>query len=251
MTINKTDIKHRIIVMSNKGGVGKSTVAVNLAQALAERNHKVGLMDIDIHGPNVPKMLGIEERKIEVNGKKIIPISVSKNLNIISLGFFLPHRYSPVIWRGPLKTGLIRQFIEDVEWGKLDYMVVDLPPGTGDEAISIAQMMKDESSAVIVTTPQEVALLDSKKAVLFVEQFNIPVIGIIENMSGSVFGRGGGEKAAHELNVPFLGRIPLDPAVVQSGDSGRPFVTDTTLSITESFNQIVDRIEEFYNKNKR
>jgi ATP-binding protein involved in chromosome partitioning len=228
------DVKHVILVLSGKGGVGKSTVAVNLAYSLAGHGRKVGLLDLDIHGPSIPKMLGIEEEKPAVIGKLIEPVHVTGNLSVISMGFFLADTSSPVIWRGPMKMTAIRQFLDEVNWGSLDDLVVDLPPGTGDEALTIAQIAPNVRGAVIVTTPQDVAVLDAVKAVKFIEALKLPVLGIIENMSGMVcphcgeqinlFGTGGGRKAAEDLGVPFLGAIPIDPAMVQAGDEGRPFV---------------------------
>jgi len=231
---SKINAKHVILVLSGKGGVGKSTVAVNLAYSLASHGRNVGLLDLDIHGPNIPKMLGIEEEKPAVLGKMIEPVHVTGNLSVISMGFFLEDTSTPVIWRGPMKMAAIRQFLDEVNWGALDDLVVDLPPGTGDEALTIAQLAPGKRGAVIVTTPQDVAVLDAVKAVKFVEKLEIPVLGIIENMSGMVcphcgeainlFGIGGGRKAAQDLGVPFLGAIPIDPAMVEAGDRGHPFV---------------------------
>ena len=177
-------VKHKIMVMSGKGGVGKTTVAANLAFALGMRGLDVGLMDADIHGPDIPKILGIEDKRPESSGGKISPILVTPRLKTMSIGFLLPDRDSAVIWRGPMKMNAIRQFLSDVDWGELDYMVVDLPPGTGDEPLSVAQLIKDVDGAIIVTTPQDIALLDSRKAVNFSGVLKVPVIGIIENMSG-------------------------------------------------------------------
>lgn len=227
-------IQHTIVVMSGKGGVGKSTVATNLAVALAQKNHRVGLMDADIHGPNIPKMLGIEGAQFLDTGNGIHPVTYYENLQVVSVAFMLESNDDAVIWRGPLKHSLIRQFISDVQWGELDYLVVDLPPGTGDEPLSIAQTIKKVDGAIIVTTPQEVALLDSRKTVTFARKLNIPVRGIVENMSGficphcgertDIFKTGGGEQAAEAMKVPFLGKIPLDPLVVAGGDGGYPYV---------------------------
>jgi len=247
-------IKHVVIVMSGKGGVGKSTVSSNLAQALSMKGYQTGLMDIDITGPNIPKMFRIEDEKLYANeNDKLIPISVPPSLSIMSMAFLLPERDSAVMWRGPMKTSAIRQFIEDVEWGELDYLIVDMPPGTGDEAISIVQLIPKADGAVIVTTPQEVALLDSRKSITFASQTKLPVIGLIENMSGfvcphcgeltEIFGSGGGEKAAESLNIQFLGRIPLEPGVAASGDSGMPVVVaDPGSRSAAAFNEITERI---------
>ncbi|NLZ30235.1 MAG: Mrp/NBP35 family ATP-binding protein [Methanomicrobiales archaeon] len=228
-------VKHVILVLSGKGGVGKSTVSANLAYSLANRGYSTGLVDLDIHGPNIPKMLGIEGARLQsYDGKIIEPVRVTGNLAVISMAFLLPERSTPVIWRGPMKMGVIKQFLEDVNWGDLDYLVVDLPPGTGDEALTIAQLAPNIAGAVIVTTPQEVAILDSGKAVEFIKKLELPVLGIVENMSGfvcphcgeeiDIFGKGGGEAEAKELGVPFLGAIPLDPEMRKAADEGKPFI---------------------------
>jgi ATP-binding protein involved in chromosome partitioning len=230
----KIDVKHVILVLSGKGGVGKSTVSTNLASALAAHGRQVGLLDLDMHGPNIPKMLGIEDQRPVVHEKTMEPVHVTGNLAVMSMAFLLPDTSTPVIWRGPMKMAAIQQFLTEVNWGALDYLIVDLPPGTGDEALTIAQLAPNVQGAVIVTTPQDVAVLDAIKAIKFIERLELPVIGIIENMSGMVcphcgesidlFGRGGGRKAAKDHGVPFLGSIPLDPAMVKAGDEGRPYV---------------------------
>lgn len=232
---NLSRIKHVFMVISGKGGVGKTTVAVNLALGLAEKGFKVGLLDSDIHGPNVALMLGSEGQRLKPGQLgKIEPVSVGKNLKVLSMSFLLEHSGQAVIWRGPLKMGVIRQFLSDFSWGDLDYLIVDLPPGTGDEPLSIAQLIPGLEGAIVVTTPQKVALLDGSKCVDFTRQLKVPVLGIIENMSGLIcphcgkeidlFGRGGGEEAARELGVPFLGRVPLDPGMVIAGDRGESFL---------------------------
>ncbi|KUG20478.1 MAG: Mrp/NBP35 family ATP-binding protein [Methanomicrobiaceae archaeon] len=229
------NVKHVILVLSGKGGVGKSTVAANLAFALSNHGYNTGLVDLDIHGPNIPKMLGIEEHRLQsYDGKTIEPVRITGTLAVVSMAFLLPEKNTPVIWRGPMKMTAIKQFLEDVSWGDLDYLVVDLPPGTGDEALTIAQMAPNIAGAVIVTTPQEVAVMDSSKAVEFVRKLDLPVLGIIENMSGfvcphcgkevDIFGTGGGKKEAEDLGVPFLGSIPLDPDMRKAADEGRPFI---------------------------
>ena len=249
-------IDHRIMVMSGKGGVGKSTVATNLAVALSMDGFDVGLLDADIHGPNIPKMLGIESRVVEGSGQGMIPVEVFPNLKVISMAFFIGDRDNPVVWRGPLKHSAISQFLGEVEWGPLDFLIVDLPPGTGDEPLSVAHLIKNVDGAVIVTTPQDVALLDSRKAVTFSRILSIPVIGIVENMSGlecphchkeiPLFKTGGGEKAAREMKVPFLGRIPIDPEMVTDCDRGMPFVIDHPQSeAAKAFKQIADRCKEY------
>jgi Mrp family chromosome partitioning ATPase len=228
------DVKHVIMVLSGKGGVGKSTVSVNLAYALSNHGKKVGLLDLDMHGPNIPKMLGIEDHKLGVMGNHIEPVRITGSLSVISMAFLLPDTSTPIIWRGPMKMAAIQQFLAEVNWGPLDYLVVDLPPGTGDEALTIAQLAPNVRGAVIVTTPQDVATLDARKSAKFIEKLGLPVIGIIENMSGMVcphcgeqidlFGKGGGEKISEELQVPYLGAIPLDIEMRKAGDEGRPFI---------------------------
>lgn len=249
------DVQHVLLVLSGKGGVGKSTVSVNLAYALARKGKRVGLLDLDIHGPNIPKMLGIEDQHPAVLDKAIEPVYVTGNLAVMSMAFLLPDTSTPVIWRGPMKMGAIQQFLSEVNWGPLDYLVVDLPPGTGDEALSIVQLAPNVRGAVIVTTPQDVAVLDAVKAAKFVEKLELPVIGIIENMSGMVcphcgepidiFGTGGGKKAAEDLHVPYLGAIPIDPAMVKAGDEGRPFILNHSDSVTwKAVDAVIEKIIE-------
>ena len=182
----KIQVKHVILVLSGKGGVGKSTVAVNLAYSLSTHGYEVGILDLDIHGPNIPIMLGIQNQRLQAIGNLIEPIRITGTLSAMSMAFLLPDVSTPVIWRGPMKMAAIRQFLEEVNWGELDFLVVDLPPGTGDEALSIAQLAPNVTGVVIVTTPQDVATVDSRKAVKFVEMLGFRVLGIIENMSGMV-----------------------------------------------------------------
>jgi len=232
---NISQITARIMVLSNKGGVGKSSVAVNVAVCLSKKGVKVGLLDADMHGPSVAKMLGFEGKRVTFTEKGgILPFQVNPNLVAISMASFLEDADTPVIWRGPLKISALRQFLAEVEWGKLDYLVIDSPPGTGDEPLSVCQLVKDLTGAIIVTTPQDIALLDSRKCVSFLRHLSVPILGILENMSGltcphcgkniDIFKSGGGEKAAKELNVPFLGRIPFDPRIVETTDDGKPFI---------------------------
>ncbi|MEA1922795.1 MAG: Mrp/NBP35 family ATP-binding protein [Pseudomonadota bacterium] len=250
-----TNIKHRLVVMSGKGGVGKSTVAVSVAVSLAQKGYKVGLLDADIHGPNIPKMLGLDSKRLQASEGGIIPEPAMENLNVVSMAFLLDNPDNPVVWRGPLKHTVIRQFVADVQWGELDYLIIDLPPGTGDEPLSVAQVIKPMDGSIIVTTPQDVALLDSRKSVVFSQQIEVPVIGIVENMSGfscphcgetiDLFKQGGGRKAAEDLKVPFLGAVPLDPQVVVQGDAGKPFVTAfPETAAAAAFTEITDNIEE-------
>jgi ATP-binding protein involved in chromosome partitioning len=246
-------VRHVILVLSGKGGVGKSTVSVNLAFALANHGMNVGLLDLDFHGPTIPKMLGIETQHPALLTHAIEPVHVTGNLAVMSMAFLLPDTSTPVIWRGPMKMGAIRQFLTDVNWGTLDYLVVDLPPGTGDEALTIAQLAPNVKGAVIVTTPQDVAVMDAIKAAKFIEKLDIPVLGVIENMSGMIcphchqeidlFSKGGGKKAAEDLGVPYLGGIPLDPEMVKAGDEGRPYILQHTDSPTwKAVNAVMENL---------
>jgi Mrp family chromosome partitioning ATPase/predicted Fe-Mo cluster-binding NifX family protein len=234
--INKTTkhIKHKILVLSGKGGVGKSSVAVNLAVWLAMQGQKVGLLDVDIHGPSVPKLLKLEGRRLEVTEDKIEPVLYSSSLKVMSVGFLIPNENAALIWRGPMKHGIIKKFVSEVVWGELDYLIVDCPPGTGDEPLSVVQVLGQADGAVVVTTPQQLAVTDVKKCITFCKQLNLPVLGVIENMSGfvcphcnkrtDIFGNDGGKKMCREFDVPFLGSVPLDSAMVPAGDSGEPFI---------------------------
>ncbi|MBW1931844.1 MAG: Mrp/NBP35 family ATP-binding protein [Deltaproteobacteria bacterium] len=229
-------VKHKILILSGKGGVGKSTVSVNLAISLALAGKKVGLLDIDIHGPSIPKVLNLEDARISSNGQDILPVEMTNNLKVMSIGFLLQEKDSAVIWRGPRKYHMIKQFLKDVQWGDLDFLIIDSPPGTGDEPLSIVQLIENCTGAIIVTTPQEVALSDVRKGITFCRSLNVTVLGVIENMSGfvcpqcghktDIFKAGGGEKMAEEMNVTFLGRIPIDPAIVEACDSGRPYIQE-------------------------
>jgi Mrp family chromosome partitioning ATPase len=227
-------VKHKIVVMSGKGGVGKSTVAVNLALALSLEGFRVGLLDVDIHGPSIPTMLNLKNVRIMQSQTGIMPVQVGPNLKVISVAFFLENPDQAVIWRGPMKMGVIKQFLKDVDWGELDFLVVDCPPGTGDEPLSAIQLIENIDGGLVVTTPQEVASADVRKSIAFCEKLETPVIGVIENMSGfccpkcneitHIFREGGGKKLAEEMNVKFLGSVPIDPAIAEAGDKGTPFV---------------------------
>jgi ATP-binding protein involved in chromosome partitioning len=232
---NKTieRIRHKIVVLSGKGGVGKSTVAVNLAVSLAQEGYEVGLLDVDIHGPSVPKMLHLEGTKLAFSEDRIFPADFG-GLKVMSIGFLLSDEADAVIWRGPAKAGAIKQFIGIVEWGDLDYLVIDCPPGTGDEPLTVIQTIDNMDGAVIVTTPQDLAIADVRKSISFCGQLNLPVLGVIENMSGfvcphcggtvDIFKSGGGETMARQMRVPFLGRIPMDATIMASADDGKPHV---------------------------
>ena len=225
-------IKHKIVVMSGKGGVGKSTVAVNLAVALALSGKKVGLLDVDIHGPSVPQMLNLQNTGVMMDGDKILPQEIG-SLKVISLGFMIDDPDGAIVWRGPMKIGVIKQLIGDVEWGELDYLVIDSPPGTGDEPLTVCQLISD-ASAIIVTTPQQVAANDVAKSLNFCKQLEFNVLGLVENMSGLVcphckevvelFPGNAGEELSEKFGVKLLAKIPLDPAVAHGGDAGTPFV---------------------------
>ncbi|WP_372713166.1 iron-sulfur cluster carrier protein MrpORP [Ilyobacter sp.] len=228
---NMDKIKHKIVVMSGKGGVGKSTMSTNIAYGLSLAGKKVGILDADLHGPNIPLMLGVEGTKLPSLEE---PLKLSDNLKVVSLSFYLENSNDPIVWRGPAKIGAIRQLLGDVNWGELDYLVVDLPPGTGDEPLTIAQTLGKVDGSIIVTTPQDVAILDSRKSVKFSKMVKMPVMGIVENMSGfvcphcderiDIFKTGGGEKAAQEMDVAFLGKIPMTAEMVEAGDEGKPYI---------------------------
>ncbi|HOV89095.1 MAG TPA: iron-sulfur cluster carrier protein MrpORP [Syntrophorhabdaceae bacterium] len=251
---NKLDkIRHTYIVLSGKGGVGKSTVAVNLALSLSLRGLRTGILDVDIHGPSVPKLLGLTGMRAGVSDEEIIPIEIYGQIKVVSIGLLISSNEQAVIWRGPLKANVIRQFVQNVAWGELDALVVDCPPGTGDEPLSIAQLVGKKASAIIVTTPQLVATIDVEKCITFCRQLELPIAGIIENMSGfvcphcgkevDIFSSGGGQNLAIAYNVPFLGSIPLDPDIVKSGDAERPYIYFYPQTKTaQRFDEIVEKI---------
>lgn len=248
-------IKRKILVMSGKGGVGKSTVATNVAMGLANRGYQVGLIDVDLHGPDICRMLDLKEKLMTEKGEKpklLPPMKYNDNLKVISLEYLMENRDEAIIWRGPLKIQAIRQFIGDIDWGELDYLVIDAPPGTGDEPLSVAQTIKDVN-ALIVTTPQEVALADVRKSISFCRHVKINILGIVENMSGficphcnetvEIFGTGGGKKVALEYSLRFLGKVPMDPQVVLGGDSGRPYLSSGAGTVaTRAFDEILENI---------
>jgi ATP-binding protein involved in chromosome partitioning len=226
-------IRHKVVVLSGKGGVGKSTMAVNLATSLMMAGKRVGLLDVDIHGPSVPTMLGLEGQTIRGSEEGLLPIRLD-GMKVMSLGFLLPNQDEAVIWRGPMKMGVIKQFLMDVAWGDLDYLIIDSPPGTGDEPLSVCQLIGRLDGAVIVTTPQKVAAVDVRKSITFCRELRVPVLGVVENMSGFVCPKcgevsqilcsGGGRRIAEDMHVPFLGSVPIDPKIAESCDSGCAFV---------------------------
>jgi ATP-binding protein involved in chromosome partitioning len=254
-------IKHKIAVISGKGGVGKSTVTVNLATAFAMMGKHVGVLDADIHGPSVPRLLGLEGQQVKTTESGILPVAGPLGMEVMSIDFFLPEQ-APTIWRGPLKMRAIRQFLSDVVWGELDFLFIDLPPGTGDEPLSIAQLLPDIDGVVIVTMPSELSSAIVKKAITFAERLNMPIIGVVENMSGficphcgqktEIFRSGGGKKMSQQTGVPFLGSIPIDPEVGVDSDKGTPFVSSHKDSVaSKAFMEIVEHVEEYLEKNKQ
>jgi len=253
-------IHHKILVMSGKGGVGKSTVAVNLAVALSMAGKKVGLLDVDIHGPSVPTMLNLTEERLAAKNDKMLPVRIGE-LKVMSIGFLLREQDDAVIWRGPMKMGVIKQFLTEVEWGELDYLVIDSPPGTGDEPLSVCQLIDRVDGAIVVTTPQEVSAADVRKSIDFCLKLNLPVLGIVENMSGfvcpkcgeitEIFKSGAGEALADKFGLRLLGKIPLDPQVCNAGDSGKPFVYHFSKTATaKAFESIIAPILALSEKHK-
>ncbi|MFP3903854.1 MAG: Mrp/NBP35 family ATP-binding protein [Armatimonadota bacterium] len=249
------DIKHIIMVISGKGGVGKSTVAANLARALARQGEAVGLLDADLHGPNAAVMTGTDRERLQAHGEQIVPATGPDGMKVISMAMMLPEPDSPTIWRGPLRGNMLRQFLADVEWGTLDYLIVDLPPGTGDEALTIAQALPEGDGAIVVTTPQQVSQDDCRKAINFVRKVELPVIGVVENMSGfvcphcgektAIFSEGGGEAMAQQMKVPYLGSLPLVPDVVARSDQGKSVVDDDAPeAIRTAFETVVDAVKK-------
>jgi len=246
-------IQKKIVVMSGKGGVGKSTVSAHLATALS-KDAKVGLLDVDFHGPSIPRMFNLGSHQVMGRDESILPAQVSKNLCVMSLGLFLENETMPVIWRGARKQSAINQFLTDVEWGELDYLIIDCPPGTGDEPLGVIQTIGDATGAVIVTTPQEVALEDVRRSVSFCHEVNLPILGLVENMSGfacpccdkvtHIFSQGGGAKLRDEMGVKLLGAIPIDPTVVKNCDSGSVVAAQEAgeNAINKAFNTIVDNL---------
>lgn len=254
ITLSLGKIKNKILVMSGKGGVGKSTVSVNLALGLAARGHKVGLMDVDLHGPDVIRMLNLKGslEAPENPDDLVAPLQYNENLKVVSLEYMMKDRDEAIIWRGPLKIQAIRQFVSDMDWGELDYLVIDAPPGTGDEPLSVAQIIPGVK-ALVVTTPQKVALADVRKSLNFCKTVEMEVLGVVENMSGfvcpecnttvDIFKTGGGEDIAREFELPFLGAVPMDPKIVVGGDDGVPYLSsDAKSPATEAFSKVIDAV---------
>ena len=263
LKLKMTKIKHKIAIISGKGGVGKSTVTVNLAMAFATHGYVngVGVLDADITGPCIPKILGVKGQKLQVGPPGIFPAAGPLGIKVVSMDFLLPSDETPVIWRGPLKMRAIQQFLSDIAWGELDFLFIDLPPGTGDEPLSVMQLLPEMDGVVIVTIPSEVSQIVVKKAVTFAKQLNIPVIGIIENMSGficpkcaeqvDIFKAGGGQKIAEDLAVPYLGKIPIDPEICRDSNKGSPFIIEHPNSpASKAFMEIVKVVEKFLKNRK-
>jgi ATP-binding protein involved in chromosome partitioning len=264
LTVRMGKIKHKVAVISGKGGVGKSTVTVNLAVAFAMHGYAdaVGVLDADIHGPCVPKMLGLQGQRLQGSPAGMFPVVGPLGIRVVSMDFLLASDDVPVIWRGPLKMRAIQQFLADVVWGELEYLLVDLPPGTGDEPLSVMQLIPKMDGVIVVTIPSEVSQVVVKKAVTFARQLGVPVIGIIENMSGfvcpkcgtktDIFARGSAQTMARDLDVPFLGTVPIDPQVSRDSDSGKPFIAKSENSPTaKAFAAITGKIEHFLQRNEQ
>ena len=262
LKIRMGKIKHKIAIISGKGGVGKSTVTVNLAAAFALIGKKVGVLDADIHGPSIPRLLGLTGQQVKVGPPGAFPVIGPLGMKVISIDFFLPEEKLPTIWRGPLKMTAIRQFLTDVVWGEIDILFIDLPPGTGDEPLSIAQLLPEMDGVVIVTMPSELSKAVVQKAITFAQRLSMPIVGIVENMSGfvcphcgnkvDIFQSGGGEKMAQETNVQFLGSIPIDPQVSADSDKGSPFVIEHQNSAaSKAFAQIVKKVESYLDSREK
>jgi ATP-binding protein involved in chromosome partitioning len=255
---NMGRIKYKIAVISGKGGVGKSTVAANLAMAFALHGYKnrVGILDVDIHGPCIPKLLGVKGKKVQISPLGALPVMGPEGIKVVSMDFLVQSQETPIIWRGPLKMQAIKQFLSDFMWGELDFLFIDAPPGTGDESLSVMQLMPEMDGTIIVSIPSEVSEDVVKKAVTFSKQMRIPVIGIVENMSGftcpkcgekiNILGMGGGKRIAEELDVPFLGQIPIDPKICEEADKGVSFLAENTNSASaKAFKEIVKKVKDF------
>jgi len=251
-------IKHKIAIISGKGGVGKSFVSASLGVALSQLGRRVGILDADFHGPSIPKILGVENMHMVSGPSGVLPVMAPYGIKVVSIEFMLPSHDTPVIWRGPLKAGALRQLLSMVDWGELDYLVVDLPPGTGDEPLSVAQLINDLSGAIVVTIPSDLSRVVVEKAVVFARQIKVRVLGIVENMSYfvcpscgakyKIFGEGAGRKIAEEMGVDFLGSIPIDPRISECVDRGEPFIarypeTETAKAIMEIAKKMIEKVE--------
>jgi len=259
LKIRMAKIKNKLAILSGKGGVGKSTITANLAIALARKGHKVGILDADIHGPSIPKILGIRGRELtagRIEGLGIFPVKGPLGIKVISMDFLLSDDETPVIWRGPMKMGAIRQFLADVAWGDLDFLLIDLPPGTGDEPLSIMQLVPDIDGILMVTAPSEVSQIVVRRAIGFTRELRVPLVGIIENMSKfvcpkcgaefDILGTGGGQKISEELGVPFLAKIPIDQKICEDSDRGTPFIIEhPDTPAAKAFMQVVDTVEKY------
>lgn len=258
---NLSRIKNRIVVISGKGGVGKSTTAVNLAYGLAFSGKRVGIIDVDVHGPSIAKMMGIEGKLLQADAKsgRPTPIKVHDNMFVLTIATLMPNSDDPLIWRGPLKMGIIKQFLQDIEWPEIDYLVVDCPPGTGDEPLSIIQLLGKVDGSVIVSTPQDVAFLDARKTIKFSEKMNVPILGLVENMASfacphcgeaiDLFKGEGAVKAAADFGVEILGHIPVDLNIPKTTDEGRPYIYDFgktagAIEFTKIVHRIIEKVED-------
>ncbi len=253
-SIELDNVKNTIMVLSGKGGVGKSTVSASLARSLSEKDNKVGLLDADFHGPTIPQLFGVDGSKVNsTEDERIIPLEINQNLKLLSTAF-MTNKKDPVIWRGPLKMKAVKQFL-NAKWGELDYLIVDLPPGTGDEPLSIGQEIESDG-AIIVTTPQIVSITNVRRSITFAEKIDIPILGVIENMSGficphcgektNIFKQGGGKQISQEFNIDNLGKIPLDPEIVDSGEKGENFLNKNNKT-TKAFENIIENLQNQLN----
>jgi len=247
-------IRYKFLVMSGKGGVGKSSISTSLAVGMSQKGMRVGLMDVDLHGPSIATMMGIEQPISVTPDQRMIPKSYNDYLKVISIDYLLQDKDQPVIWRGPVKMGAIRQFITDVQWGELDVLIIDAPPGTGDEPLSVAQAVKD-AKAIVVTTPQDVALADVRKSINFCRKVDLQILGIVENMGPftcpccgetvEVFKSGGGKALADQMNIPLLGTLPFEPKLVKACDAGRPMLSEkTSTEFSRAIDACIVRITE-------
>lgn len=261
MKQNLENIKHSIVVISGKGGVGKSTVSVNIAYGLAFAGKRVGIMDVDIHGPSIAKMMGIEGKGLLADPKsgRPVPIKVHDNMYVLTLASLLPNQDDPIIWRGPMKIGVIKQFLQDIEWPEIDYLIVDCPPGTGDETLSAVQFLNSVDGSVIVSTPQDIAFLDARKTIKFSNQMNVPIVGLVENMAHfacphcgkpiELFSGEGAKKACEDFGIDIIGEIPIDVNIPKTTDTGRPYIYDFSKTeggkeFTKVVHKIIEKVED-------